>query len=124
MAASIGILLLTGILSATSSGISAKRQQQEINNNICDLVDSMTKYKGAMKDSASVLSSLTNTVRGEISDLMFNISDMQNSIRMKHSQFKKTYMMWSVGAIIFMILLVFIFASKIIILKASTTGNR
>lgn len=120
-AAAAGFFVMTGILSSVSAGISASSQQREINNNICTLADQMTQYKENMKDFDNILSLETSQVRAETTDLMFQISTIQNSIRKQHAMFKKTYLIWSVVGIIFMIILVFIFASKIVILKASTT---
>jgi len=113
---------MTGILTSVSAGASASSQQREINNNICTLADQMTQYKENMKDFDNILSLEKSQVRAQTTDLMFQISTIQNSIRKQHAMFKKTYLIWSVIGIIFMIILVFIFASKIVILKASTTN--
>jgi len=121
-AAAAGFFIMTGILSSVSAGTSASSQQREINNNICTLADQMTQYKENMKDFDNILSLETSQVRAQTTDLMFQISTIQNSIRKQHAMFKKTYLIWSVIGIIFMIMLVFIFASKIVILKASTTN--
>lgn len=123
-AVAAGFFIMTGALSSMSAGISAAAQQREINHNICTLAKQMTQYKENMKDFDNILSLETAEVRSQTTDLMFEIATMQDSIRKQHAHFKKTYMMWSVVGIIFMILLVFIFASKIVILNASTTGPR
>ena len=121
-AAAAGFFIMTGILTSVSAGASASSQQREINNNICTLADQMTQYKENMKDFDNILSLEKSQVRAQTTDLMFQISTIQNSIRKQHAMFKKTYLIWSVIRIIFMIILVFIFASKIVILKASTTN--
>lgn len=121
-AAVAGFFIMTGILSSVSAGILAASEQREINNNICTLADQMAQYKENMKDFDNILSLETSQVRAQTTDLMFQISTVQNSIRKQHAMFKKTYLRWSVVGIIFMIILVFIFASKIVILKASTTN--
>ena len=121
-ASAASFFIMTGILSSVSSGISASSQQRKISNDICILADQMTQYKENMKDFDNILSLENSQVRAQTTDLMFQISTIQNSIRKQHAMFKKTYLIWSVIAIIFMIILVFIFASKIVILKASTTN--
>jgi len=121
-AAAASFFIISGILSSVSSGISASSQQRKISNDICILADQMTQYKENMKDFDNILSLENSQVRAQTTDLMFQISTIQNSIRKQHAMFKKTYLIWSVIAIIFMIILVFIFASKIVILKASTTN--
>jgi len=122
--AAAGFFIMTGALASMTGGISASAQQREINDNICTLAKQMTQYKENMKDFDNILSLETAEVRAQTTDLMFEIVTIQDSLRKQHAQFKKTYMLWSVVGIIFMILLVFIFASKIVILKASTTGPR
>ncbi len=112
---------LMGFFGMLSGGFNAGTQQNDINKSICSMVDSMNTYKTNMKNLASVLNAENSEIRQEINDLALQISTYQDSIRQQHQQFKDTYKLWSVTAIIFMIILIFIFASKIIILKASTT---
>ena len=122
--AMIAMFAITGILSSVAGGVSAGQQQAEINDDICTLAKQMTAYKASMRDMENVLALETAEVRSQITNLMFEISTMQDAIRKKHEMFKKTYLIWSVVSIIVMVFLIFIFASKILILKASTTGTR
>lgn len=115
-----GFMLGTGALSATSGGIDASRQQADIESSCCQLIDKMNSYVQSMNGMLSNLNQENAEVQTEIGDLMFSISGMQQQIRDKHSNFKKTYRNWCIVASIFMIILIFIFVTKIVILKAST----
>ena len=49
----------------------------------------MTQYKENMKDFDNILSLEKSQVRAQTTDLMFQISTIQNSIRKQHAMFKK-----------------------------------
>lgn len=112
-----------GILGGTAGGITASKQQSQINTNICDLATKMAKYKNTMVEADSALLVQTANTQQQVTDLAFQISSLQDDIRLQHQQFKKTYMYWVIAAIIFLMILVFMFASKKILLKATTEPN-
>ena len=117
----MALFAVSAAMGAASSGYNAFKQQTEIETQTCALIASMQKYSGQMTAMKSTLDQENAQVQTQIGDMMFQISGVQQSIRNKRTEFKATYRNWCIGAAIFMILLIFIFVTKIVILKASTT---
>jgi len=119
-----GMLLIPTIGGATSGGMGAKNQQEDINKQICLLAKSQVSYSNNINNLISQTDTLDANVNASITNLDISISNIQQQLKESHNEFKKTYRNYYVMAIIFMIVLVFIFASKLIILHASSTGSR
>lgn len=118
-----GIMAAGAIASGVSGGLNAKAEQQKIKNAVCQMAAQMEQYKAAMSQEASILDAAAAAAQSEADQLAMQISGMKSTIQLQHVNFKKTYNRWVVISVIFLILLVFVFASKKIILHATTEPN-
>lgn len=113
-------MAIAGGLSATAGGINASKQQDMIKQEVCQIAQQMQTYKTMMLDQENILQMAAAQTQSQADDLLLQISSIKQSILQRHADFKKTYNYWVVASIVFLILLVFIFASKKLILHAST----
>jgi len=117
-----GLVMMGGatIFSGMSGGLNAKAQQQKIKESVCQMYKQMVDYKQAMATEVSILSSEASEAQQAAQNIMTQVSQIQSQIRLDHSNFKNTYNTWVIICVIFLIILVFIFASKKFILHATT----
>ena len=123
-AAMAGFIVVTGGLSATSAGINAHAEQEQIKQEVCQLAAQMKQYKQMMTQEVNIFAMAAAEEQNAADGIAMNISDLKDSIRRRHANFKQMYNMWVVVAVVILILLIFVFASKKLILHATTEPNQ
>jgi flagellar biosynthesis/type III secretory pathway M-ring protein FliF/YscJ len=118
------MLVIPTVMGAASGCKNGEDLQNQYNSQICTLAKQQQEYSNNINTLISNTKNLDEGVNDKITNLDISISDIQQQLKESHNEFKKTYRNYYVVAIIFMIVLVFIFASKLIILHASSTGSR
>lgn len=117
MAALMGI---TALASSVSAGFNAYNQQAQIKSQVCQLSATITKYKKMMVNADQILKAEAAQDQMAADEVAQNIRDVKSEITLLKARFRKTYNTWTVVSVIFMMILVFVFASKKIILHATT----
>ena len=123
MAGTIAFFGVMGFLSSISGGLNASKQQTSIENNFCNLSDTISKYKSIMMEEDNILSMEASLAKTQATELGSKLADLTDTIRIQHAQFKKIYVQWTVIGIIFLIMLIFILVSKKYILGATTEAK-
>lgn len=123
MATALVFMGMATLFSGISGGLNAKAQQQEIEQKVCQMYDQMQEYKKNMATEVSILSNEAAQSQQAAQSIMMGVSNLQSEIQLHHSNYKKTYNQWVVISVVFLILLIFIFASKKLILHATTEGG-
>jgi hypothetical protein len=116
----LGMFVLSAVGGTISGGINAANQQAEINQQICNIAAQMKQYKSLILSEDQLYAAATGEIQAQVYSLAAQISLLQNAIRDQHSKFKETYNRWVMSGFIFLIILIFIFATKKFILGAST----
>lgn len=102
---------------ALFGGIGADLQQQSINANTCTLYDQMTQYKEAMNNVIEADTEILLNYYSQVSDMNFQIADLQDQITQDQVQFKQTYYQYVTLSIIFIVLVIFSLLCKKVIFK-------
>lgn len=115
-----GMMIAGAVGSSVSGGLNAKAQQQQIKKEVCQLAQQMEQYKQIMSSQAGILRAEEAEAQTKIQNMALSITQLKESISVRHANFKKTYNTWVVVSSIFLIILIFIFATKKFILGATT----
>lgn len=117
----MGLMMVSGAVGSSISGsLNARAQQQQIKNEVCQLAQQMDQYKKVMADESSILRAENAQSQNKIQNMALSITQLKESISVRHANFKKTYNTWVIFSSIFLIILVFVFATKKFILGATT----
>jgi t-SNARE complex subunit (syntaxin) len=81
----------------------------------------MNNFKNAMALQEQIIQGEEADVLSNANDLAFKISDLQTQFRNQHASFKKTYNLYVIFSVIFLMILMFIFITKKVILGATTS---
>lgn len=120
MGEALGFMAVAGILGGISGGMNARKAQEKIKHKVCNLYRSMRAYQKNMSLQETLLEQENQNLITETQKLAEEIGFIQDDLREQKSSFKKRYDMWVVVGVIFLIILIFIFASKKVILHATT----
>jgi len=118
-----GVMGLGMLGAGVSGGFNAGEQQASIKKDVCNLAKQMAQYKASMSSEVSILNAEAAQVQSELDDMAVQMSQLKDDIRIKHDNFKKTYDIWVVVSILFLLALIFVFASKKLILKATSSRD-
>jgi outer membrane murein-binding lipoprotein Lpp len=116
----MGAMVVGAVGGTVAGGINSANQQQQIKNNVCQLAQQMKSYKSMMASETNLLASDAVEMQSKINDLSAQITATKDNIKMQHANFKITYNRWTIAGFVFMVVLIFVLASKKIILGAST----
>lgn len=123
MAFMLGLMALGAIGGAASGGYNSYQQQEKINKNICNLQDKMAAYIQTSNETYDVYTADYNTQKKKLKSLNDQISALNEDTKIAHDSFKKNYTFFLIGGISLLVILVFIFASKKLILHETAMKN-
>ncbi len=113
------ILLAGAIFGSVGGAFNASNQQTKINNNICQIKDTMLQQLNNFQSTEDVYSSEYQVQKAQVAGLNKKIIILNQDTQIAHDEFKKTYTYFLVGGISLLIILIFILATKKIILRES-----
>ena len=113
----LGMAFLFGGL---TGGLSAHKQQHDINKTACGYFDTITAYKEASITMLTQDNYMLGTYKENISEINDSVTDLMNSIRTKRQEFKNKYNLYVIVLTIFILLIIFILVTKKIIYHAHT----
>jgi len=111
----------SALAGAGISGWSASVAQSKIKSSVCEIAKQMGQYKDYMASEANLLSIEAAQVQNQLDELSLSIINLKDEARIQYAAYKKTYNTMTVLGYIFLVLLIFIFAAKKIILRATTS---
>ena len=104
-------------------GYNSYQQQEKINKNICNLQDKMAAYIEESNKEYTVYTGDYNIQKKKLKSLNDQISALNEDTKIAHDSFKKNYTFFLIGGISLLVILVFIFASKKLILHETAMKN-
>ena len=116
----LGMFAMAVIGGTISGGLNASAQQAKIEDSVCQMANQMATYKTLMSSELDLLVQEDEAYIQKSDAIKLRIQTIKDTIKDQHYAFKQTYNMWVVISIIFLILLVFLFATKKFLLGAST----
>jgi uncharacterized protein (DUF342 family) len=123
MAAMLVIMALGAIGGAASSGYNSYQQQDKINKNICSAKSTMAAYIQTSSIEYEEYTAEYNTQKKKLKSLNDQISALNEDTKIAHDSFKKNYTFFLIGGISVLVILVFIFVSKKLILHETAMKN-
>lgn len=108
---------------ATSGAVNGYTQQKKINDNICQLKKNMTDYINESNYEYEEYTQDYNTQKKKLSKLNDQITFLNQDTKIAHDNFKKSYTFFLIGGISLLVILVFIFVSKKLILHETAMKN-
>ncbi len=115
-----GVFGVSVIMGTIGGGLSAAKQQGQIKNQVCQISDQMNQYKLNALAQLSATQEEQTLYQQKLDNLGSQMATIQNNIKFNHDNYKKTYTYYTIGFIVILMLLIFIFAAKKFILKATT----
>lgn len=116
----MGMFAFSAIGGTVSGGISAAKEQAQISEQVCNIGKQMNQYKGLIQSEVNLLAAANAEVQSQVNNLGSQITLIKNAMRDQKADFQSTYNRWVVIGMVFLIMLVFLFASKKFILGAHT----
>lgn len=114
----MAFMLLAGALfGGLSGGLNAHNQQQDINNQVCQTKQKIADYIKTSGQQYELYSNEYLNQKKQLDKLLQDINIINQNTKIAHQNFKKTYNYFLIGGISLLIVLVFIFFTKKVILK-------
>jgi p-aminobenzoyl-glutamate transporter AbgT len=105
------------VFGGLSGGLNAHNQQQDINNQVCQTKKKIAEYIKTSGEQYELYSTEYLNQKKQLNKLLQDINIINQNTKIAHQNFKKTYTYFLIGGITLLILLVFIFVTKKVILK-------
>jgi hypothetical protein len=119
-----GMLIAGAIFGGLSGGINAHNQQQDINNQVCQTKQKIADYIKTSGQQYELYSTEYLDQKKKLNKLLQDINIINQNTKIAHQNFKKTYTYFLIGGISLLIVLVFIFFTKKVILKETAMANK
>jgi len=125
MAEALIFMGVLGLVSGCSQGATAVKQQQAINDQVCQLTDSMSAYSEASKDQDELIKLQAVALRNSLNTTMQAVSNLNRTALQQQNTFRNTYSTFLVVGIVFVLILLVLFtARKVITLRARGLAAR
>jgi hypothetical protein len=118
-------LIGVGVMAGIGQGIGAFGSQNDINEKICELEDSITAVTEGGLINTALLSMQAVEARKKLSDTMDSINGVTSQMKKQQIEFRKQYGVFLLVGILLIIVASFCFiARKIIVIKAKQVARK
>lgn len=124
MATALIMMAGMGLLGAISGGLSSSQQQTDIKKQVCDTAKQTQAYSQTMQTALTEIQQADQNVRDQIKNTTINIQQSQKIIKAKQQSFKQQYNMFLIGGLVFILIVIFLLASKKFILMKAKMNNK
>jgi hypothetical protein len=124
MATALAILFVLGMVGgAASGGYNAATQQASYNQKLCNLQKTMREYQKVANTEVELFTQEYFQWKKKVSDLQDQIQLLHADTLQIKKDFDKNYLFFAIAGIGIMLILIFVFVTKKIILKESAMSK-